>query len=942
MLAAGRRSKAVSRVVATLILASEAFDGEALRRALTALAHEQRDPAKLKAAALAALKQALGGARTDIKGKFETGGSGLAAAQALSRVEDQLIGVLYDFTVKHVFYAQNPTDSEHLCIVAVGGYGRGALAPGSDIDLLFLLPFKQTAWGESVVEYMLYMLWDLGLKVGHATRSVGECVRLAKSDMTIRTAVLESRYVWGERKLFDTLKVRFAKEVVTGTGVDFVDAKLAERRARHIAAGESRYLVEPNVKDGKGGLRDLHTLFWIAKYLYRVEDGSDLVTAGLLTDDEYRIFVEAEAFLWDVRCHLHYLTGRAEERLSFDVQLEMARRMGFTDEGRMRGVERFMKQYFLTAKSVGDLTRIFCATLEAQQKKSWPMLGRLIPGLARRKLDAEGFVIEQGRINVEGPEVFQKTPVNLLRLFHLADQKGVDIHPDALKFVTRALPLVDDGLRNDREANRLFLEILCSRKDPERALRLMNESGLFGAFVPDFGRVVAQMQFNMYHHYTTDEHLIRAIGHLAKIERGEYAQDHPLANEIIHKVLSREVLYVALLLHDIAKGREGDHSTVGEEVALELCPRLGLKPDETETVAWLVLNHLVMSDVAQKRDVSDPKTIRDFVAVVQSPERLRLLLCLTVADIRAVGPGVWNGWKGQLLRQLYYEAEAQMLGGFSATARPTLVAEAKAELEKRLADWSSEERTRAVAGHYDPYWLTLGADVHEALARQMRVAEEHGEKLTLVARTDAFRSVTEVTIFAADHPGLFSQLAGAVAMSGANIVDAKIFTTSDGMALDIFSIQDSEGRPLGDTRRIERLRETIKRVLGGEIVPRTVIDARHVRRREEAFRVEPRVLIDNNASDTYTVIEVNGRDRPGLLHDLTRALFVAGLSIHSAQIATYGERAVDVFYVKDGFGLKVMQTQRLEAIRARILEALGDGGVRAQRRLRETGQIAQV
>jgi [protein-PII] uridylyltransferase len=311
---------------------------------------------------------------------------------------------------------------------------------------------------------------------------------------------------------------------------------------------------------------------------------------------------------------------------------------------------------------------------------------------------------------------------------------------------------------------------------------------------------------------------------------------------------------------------------------------------------------------------------------------LKLLLCLTVADIWAVGPGVWNGWKGQLLRQLYYEAEAQMLGGFSATARPQLVAEAKDALAKRLADWPAEARERALSRHYDPYWLALDVEVHERQARQLRAADEAGETFSLAAQTDEFRSITDVSIYTGDHPGLFSQLAGAVAMCGANIVDAKIFTTTDGMALDLFSIQDAEGRPLSEKQRIDRLRGTVQRVLGGEVVPRNVIDARHVRRREEAFRVEPRVLVDNSASDTHTVIEVNGRDRPGLLHDLTRALFVAGLSIHSAQIATYGERAVDVFYVKDGFGLKITHPQRIEQVRARVLEAFGDGGVRAQRR----------
>ncbi len=913
--------------------------GAELRRSLTALAQEQgSDVMRLRSAALPLFKQALLDARMDMKTALEAGASGLQSARSLALAIDQIIHVLYDFTIKHVFYAQNPTESEHISVVAVGGYGRGALAPGSDIDLLFLLPFKQTAWGESAVEFMLYVLWDLGLKVGHATRSIEECLRLAKADHTIRTSVLEARYICGHQPLFDTLRARFAKDVVASAGNDFVEAKLNERKRRHASTGESRYLVEPNVKDGKGGLRDLHTLYWIAKYLYRVETAAELVQAGFLTDDEHKAFVEAEEFLWLVRCHLHLVTGRAEERLTFDFQIDIAKRLHFEDLAGERGVERFMQRYFTTAKTVGDLTRIFCAALEQQNKKSWPSFGRMIPGIGRWRAGADGFFVEQNRVNVEGVEVFRDHPVNLLRLFHIANQKGVDIHPNALRFVTRSLSLIDDKLQNDIEANKLFLDLLSSRKDPERALRQMNEAGVFGAFVPDFGCIVAKMQFNMYHHYTVDEHLIRAIGHLAKIERGEYKEEHPLANEIIHKVLSREVLYVAMLLHDIAKGREGDHSEVGEEIAQSLCPRLGLTPAETETVAWLVRNHLVMSDVAQKRDLSDPKTIRDFIAVVQSPERLRLLLCLTVADIRAVGPGVWNGWKGQLLRQLYYESEAQMLGGFSASARPQLVARAKQEFSQRVASWTDEARGRALSRHYDAYWLALDADTHQKQAEQMSAADEARDGLSMSVTTDAFRSVTELSIYTEDHPGLFSQLTGAVAMCGANIVDAKIFTTTDGMALDLFSIQDSQGLPLADERHIERLRQTARRVLAGEIVPRSVMDARQVRRREEAFRVEPQVLIDNNASDSYTVIEVNGRDRPGLLHDLTRALFVARLSIHSAQITTYGERAVDVFYVKDGYGLKVTHLQRIEEVKTRVLEALGDGGVRAQRRGRESAK----
>jgi [protein-PII] uridylyltransferase len=906
-----------------------------LRVALTALAREQGgDVSRLRKVALPLFKSALTVARDRMKESLSTGASGLGAAKALATETDELIHALYDFTIKHAFYAQNPTESERVSIVAVGGYGRGALAPGSDIDLLFILPYKQTAWGESVVEFMLYMLWDLGLKVGHATRSIDECIRLAKADHTIRTAVLEARYICGYQPLFDEMKARFANEVVAIGQNDFIEAKLNERQRRHTNTGESRYLVEPNVKDGKGGLRDLHTLFWIAKYLYRVEDVSQLVGVGFLNADEFKAFEEAEEFLWLVRCHLHLLAGRAEERLTFDAQVEIANRLGFHDEQGERGVERFMQRYFLTAKTVGDLTRIFCAALESQNKKSWPSFGRMIPGIGRWQTTTDGFYVEQNRVNVESVDVLLNKPINLLRLFHIANQKGVDIHPDALRLVTRNLALIDDCLRADPEANRLFLELLCSRKDPERALRQMNEAGVFGAFLPDFGRIVAKMQFNMYHHYTVDEHLIRAIGHLAKIERGEYKEEHPLANEIIHKVLSREVLYVAVLLHDIAKGREGDHSEVGEVVANAVCPRLGMAAAETETVAWLVRHHLVMSDVAQKRDLSDPKTIRDFIAFVQSPERLRLLLCLTVADIRAVGPGVWNGWKGQLLRQLYHEAEAQMLGGFSATARPQLVKRAKDALLQRISGWEAAEKDRAVARHYDAFWLSLDTDVHQRLATQMHDADRRGEKFHLAAQTDAFRSVTELSVYTEDHPGLFSQLAGAVAMCGANILDAKIFTTSDGMAMDIFSVQDVNGLPISEMRQVQRISETMQRVLSGAIVPRNVIDAKLVKKREEAFRVEPQVLIDNAASDTHTVIEVNGRDRPGLLHDLTRALFVARLSIHSAQITTYGERAVDVFYVKDVYGLKITHPQRIQDIRGKVLEALGDGGVRVQRKPR--------
>jgi [protein-PII] uridylyltransferase len=904
------------------------IDGIAIRHELTAAAQAGGNRDEQRKAAVAILKRALGEGRAAGQAALASGASGLTVARLLSAAQDMVIGALYDFTVKHVYYAQNPSTSERIAIVAVGGYGRGTLAPGSDIDLLFVLPYKQTAWGESVTEFMLYALWDLGLKVGHATRSIDECIRLAKSDMTIRTSVLEARYLWGDRGLFEQLKARFDKDIVGQNGPDFVEAKLAERDTRHRKAGESRYLVEPNVKEGKGGLRDLNTLFWIAKYLYRVEDAAELVAKGVFTADEFASFARAEDFLWTVRCHLHFLTGRPEERLGFDVQRDMAGRMGYGMDGH-HSIERFMRDYFLTAKEVGDLTRIFCAVLEDQHKKQAPAIGKLL-GFGRKQSPAPGFFIEAGRLNIDRSDVFTSDPVNLLRMFQLADEKAVHIHPAALKAATRALYLIDDALRANPEANRLFLSVLASRRDPETVLRWMNECGVFGLFVPVFGRIVALMQFNMYHHYTVDEHLIRAVGNLSKIERGLLKDEHPLAAQVIHKVKSREALYVAMLLHDIAKGTERDHSEEGEDIARELGPRLGLTPGDTETVAWLVRNHLIMSDVAQKRDLADPKTIEDFVKLVQTPERLRLLLCLTVADIRSVGPGVFNGWKGQLLRDLYAAAEDRMLGGRIETSQSARVSAARDRLGARLNDWSEAERDKALARHYASYWLTLTADMHERQARFMREADARGDILALEARADPFRAVTEITVYTGDHPGLFSRLSGGFAVAGASIVDAKVFTTTDGMALDVFWVQDSEGSDF-DLSRVARLKDTLLKTLKGEIQPRAQMDQRRVKSRDEAFAVAPQVIFDNEASNVCTVIEIVARDRGGLLHDLTRALYQAQLSIHSAVIATYGEQAVDVFYVKDLFGHKITHTGKAEAIERNLLTAISGDGVRAKR-----------
>jgi len=903
------------------------IDPDELRNELTAIfrAHEGNTTA-MRAALVDRLKRALKDGRREAERRLNEDGQGTACAMNLSYVQDEIIRCLYDFTAVHIYRARNPSVAERVAVVAVGGYGRGTLGPASDIDLLFVLPYKQTAWGESVTEYMLYVLWDLGLKVGHATRSLDECIRLAKTDTTILTSMLEARYIWGDRHLFELLETRFRKEIVEGGAAAFIAAKLAERDERHTRAGSSRYLVEPDVKNGKGGLRDLHTLFWIAKFLYGTGSPEALVEAGVFTRAEARRFQQRENFLWAVRCHLHFMTGRAGDRLTFDLQPELAERLGYRAGGRLKRVERFMKHYFLVAKDVGDLTRIFCAVLEAQQIKKIPTMSTVLQklrGALPGKLQDKDFKIDVGRLNVVDDEVFVRRPVNLLRMFQVAEAHDLLIHPNALKLIRRSLRLIDDNLRNDPEANALFLDMLCSRVHPESVLRALNEAGVLGRFIPPFGQIVALMQFNMYHHYTVDEHLIRAVGILSELERGLLRSEHPLATELIRNSANRRVMYVAVFLHDIAKGRKEAHSIAGEKVALELCPRLGLTPAETETVAWLIRHHLTMSDFAQMRDLNDFKTILDFAAVVQSPDRLRMLLMLTVVDIRAVGPGVWTGWKGQLLRTLYFETEPLLTGGHTSISRRERVAEAQSAFAAAMPDMKPGELESYLAKHYEAYWLNVKAEHQVRHAQLIRQAEREGQKIATDIRTDAFTAITEVTVYAPDHPRLLAQLTGACAVAGANIIGAQIFTTTDGMALDTLLIQREFDEEADERRRGEKIRDMILKALTGKVKLAEAI-AKNTRRtsRIKAFSIEPQVIIDNQSSNRFTVIEVNGLDRLGFLYDLTEALFRLNLNISSAQIATFGERAVDVFYVTDLTGAKITGETRQKQIRERLIAVI--------------------
>jgi [protein-PII] uridylyltransferase len=781
---------------------------------------------------------------------------------------------------------------------------------------------------ESVIESSLYMLWDLHMKVGHASRTVKECLRLGRQDITIRTSLLEMRFLSGTEPVGADLQDALRKQLFDGTVGEFIEAKLDERSTRHRKQGGQRYMLEPNVKEGKGGLRDLQTLYWIAKYEHGVDRIDELVDRGVFRPEEFAAFDAAERFLWAIRCHLHLIADRAQDQMTFDNQVQVAARMGYEDHAGRRAVEHFMQDYFRHATRVGELTRIFLTELEARHVKQEPALFGFLRGRTRRRTKVkQGYEIKQNRITVEDPGAFFADKLNMLRLFEEALRTGYLIHPDAMREVQARLDTIDDAMRRDPEAVRIFLDLMLKHGNPERALRRMNELGVLSAFLPEFAPVVAMMQFNMYHSYTVDEHTIQVISTLAQIEREELIEELPVASRILKAGVNRKVLYVACLLHDIGKGRKEDHSIVGARIARAVCPRLGLKPAECDTVEWLVRYHLLMSDMAQKRDISDPRTIRDFAKAVKTRERLELLTVLTVCDIRGVGPNTWNNWKATLLRGLYRATATALETGLEDLNREKLEGEGKKTLREALANWPKAELKAEIDRHYGPYWQGLDVATQVTFAEMLRDLDT--DDIRIDTRQDTDRDATRVCFALADHPGIFSRLAGALSLVGANVVDARTHTTKDGFATAVFWVQDAEGNPY-EAARLPRLKGMIGKTLKGEVVASRALAGRDkIKKRERPFDVPTHITFDNEGSEIYTIIEVDTRDRPGLLYDLTKTLAAANVYIAHAVIATYGAQVVDVFYVKDMFGLKLHTRSRQESLERKLRDAIARVAERA-------------
>ena len=815
---------------------------------------------------LALLKGQLEKTTSTIYEKFEKGEvSALKTAAATAKAHDKILIALFAHASKNLF----SLNKEDMSLCAVGGYGRGEMAPFSDLDLLFLsAPKTNETICAKVTEYVLYMLWDMGLKVGHATRTPAQCIELGRTDETVLTAMLDLRLLAGAEEPPARLVTLLAKERSRARKRKYIANKLAARDMRHDREGNSRYVIEPNVKEGKGGLRDLHELYWISRFIYggkgkgapiKPHSVSAYMQLGLLNKKAAKRFSQAAEFLWAARIHLHILGGRATEVLSFDKQAELAGRMGYMQETPEAKVEAFMHAYFNTTREVGALTRMACAKLEADSQLLLPQgLDRLLP-TTRRGLKEPGFVLEHGRLNFAAPGRIKQRPILMLHLFRIAGARNLDIHPNAFQALLTNQYRIDDQFRRSPEAAKVFYQILLDSKAPAAILRTMNEGGILGVYLPEFGAIVGRTQFNMHHAYTVDEHTLSLVHYLHDIEAGDLEREHPLASGFVkdwnHR--TRLLVYLACLFHDVGKA-EDDQCEDGARLTTEAGFRLGLPDADVETIAWLVRNHLLMSETAQRRDISDGATVDGFARTVGSLKRLQMLTALTVVDIRAVGPGILNDWKGELLRQLYYSARTRLMG-----------------IEPGPQE-TQEEHSSAMA-----------RIPNKALRKSHYVK----------AKLNRPKDITELWVLTRDRAHLFADLAGAISASGASIIGARLHTSDDGRVFNRFYLQNAQGLAFG-RKHESRLRDLETGTLSatkGEITEFTLATTLPSSR-ALAIPVHPRIsLLRHKAGES--ILEVEGRDRPGLLHALALVLTKHDLSVRSAHIEVIGPKAIDVFYV---------------------------------------------
>lgn len=844
--------------------------------------------------------------------------NGDIVAKRLSAFANSVVRALFDEAKR-----RHPDAADRVAVCATGGFGRDRLAPHSDIDLLFLHHFKDSEAIKPLLNMMLYALYDAGLSVGQSVHTPQTAVAFARSDMVMRTCFLDARLVAGDSKTFKDFSSRFDRLRLT-TKSQFVKAKLAEREERHDKSNQSRFLAEPDLKEGKGGLRDLHLLRWLYKYCFdsTIDDPTD--KDRILNNADVKAFLKAERYLWSLRVHLHALRGRANEHLTFEVQPLLAERLNYAERAGDIPAERLMKHYFVNALEVGRLMRIFCAKLEEDQNRLRPRAPKLFPK-ALTTDEAPGrpnLQIKNGRLDFQNAKDAEKTPQDFFRLFRaFAKRPDLDFSPAALALISQNASAITTKVRRDETNSALFIATLLKAKEPVKTLRVMAETGFLGKFLPYFGMIAGRIEYGLYRRYAVDEQIFQAIGLLSEIVKGKHAEQHPLATNIVKNTSDKTPFYIAILLYESRQSLTNPTDNDIEKLVRRVSKRLGLKDQSLDDVAWVAARYDKMMIVAERRSLSELRVIKNFAEEVGSQSRLDLLLVLSICHLRVVGVSSWDNWLREQLTDLYMAASAWLSGGEKAVDdwMNERVSLARRDAAKLLVNWPEEERVEFLQEVPGGIVRNIDAEQLARFANLFRSAQSENAKSAVdLHRNDRF---VEAIVFGPDRPGLLADLSGMIASLGATVRSVQVFTTPAGRAFDIFTLQAPDGGSLDDPDLIQRLHVAMLEVAREKPAKPPRLSKRLGDRRS-IFYVSPVIRVDMEASDECTIIEAEGRNRPGLLYELAAALNDIGITIRSAHIATYGERAVDTFYVQDAPGYKITNKRRIQSIEQRLLNVI--------------------
>jgi [protein-PII] uridylyltransferase len=884
------------------------------------LVEEFRDTRKPGQAA----KRYLDGVRDGLRERHFAGASGSEIVRELTAAADNAVRALFDYAVAEHDRRYSKLN-QRLAVLARGGYGRAELNPYSDIDLLFLHDWKPGPYLEIVAEIILHALWDAGLTVGHAVRNVRECIRMADGDLKEKTALLDIRFLAGDAELWTQLHNSMITDVLNRNQQKFFKAKLEESRKRHAAYGDSIYLLEPQIKEGEGGLRDLHTALWVAKVKYKVDSLEELVQKAVITQPEMDEMAGARDFLWRLRNSLHFLSKRHFDQLTFEYQEQLAPLLGFSAADGQNASSNLMRAYYQQA----SIIKMFAEGLIARITEE-PDSGRFFRFGFGRQI-RPGVLIQRKLLALADRDLFKRDPLNLIEIFADCQAHGVQLSGSTYQLVRDNLSLIDDNARSDPRFGAALMRILSGRERVAETLESMHRSGVLGALIPEFGNLYARVLHDLYHIYTVDRHSLVAVRELERLRAGEFKGSAQVLTEVAREADTLPLVFLALVLHDIGKGHGHHHHERGAALAEDVARRLGLDGEQIDAVVFLVRNHLMMSEIAQKRDIEDDHLVKEFARATGSIERLKELYLMTFADMRAVAPKVYNNWRDMLLKDLYMKALKVLEQGDREAVDPARVVDlTKTELRNQLVS-ANGDRAQALEEFLqrmpDRYFLiTPRQDIpfHFDLMRRL-----DGNSLVCQHRHFPDREFSEFIVATRDQHGLFSKIAGVLTASNLNILSARITTRSDGVVLDTFRIshQGEAAAIAMDEERWERVERNLLAVLSGaqdivELVARSRPSS--VAARRFVSRVATEVTVDNRTSERFTVIDVFTQDRIGLLFTITHTLSEMELEIHLARISTNADQALDVFYVSDPSGGKIADTSVLKRIETTLLERLAE------------------